>query len=126
MLIFTPEEVVAQATAVDDMLGLLCDVRFVRLEVELIAAAAELVRSVIFQVDAAEMRRAVIGAKAESIHVQLAQFGEAVSIAVVRIAVAIAFVKSDAVGVVFGHQRDIAPIYCSHDLPSILENMLDT
>lgn len=107
MLIFTPEEVVAQATAVDDMLGLLCDVRFVRLEVELIAAAAKLVRSVIFQVDAAEMRRAVIGAKAESIHVQLAQFGEAVSIAVVRIAVAIAFVKSDAVGVVFGHQRDI-------------------
>ena len=107
MLILAPEEVVAQSAAVDDVPGLLGDVRFVRLKVELVAAAAEFVGSVILQVDAAEMRGTVIGAEAESIHVQLAQFGETVTVAVVRIAVAVAFVEGDSIGIVFGHQRDV-------------------
>ena len=107
MLILAPEEVVTQSAAVDDVPGLLGDVRFVRLKVELVAAAAEFVGSVILQVDAAEMRGTVIGAEAESIHVQLAQFGETVTVAVVRIAVAVAFVEGDSIGIVFGHQRDV-------------------
>ena len=104
MLILAPEEVVTQSAAVNDVLGLLGDVRLVGLKVELVAAAAELVGGVIFQVDAAEMRGTVVGAEAEGVHVQLAQFGETVAVTVVRIAVAVAFVEGDAVGVVFGHQ----------------------
>ena len=81
--------------------GLLGDVRLVGLKVEVVAAAAELVGGVILQVDAAEMRGTVVGAEAEGVHIQLAQLGETVAVTVVRIAVAVAFVEGDAVGVVF-------------------------
>ena len=101
MLILAPEEVVTQSAAVDNVLGLLGDVRLVGLKVELVAAAAELVGGVIFQVDTAEMRGTVVGAEAEGVHIQLAQLGETVAVTVVRIAVAVAFVEGDAVGVVF-------------------------
>ena len=37
----------------------------------------------VFQIDAAEMRRTVIGTETEGIHVQLAQLGKAIAIAVV-------------------------------------------
>ena len=62
----------------------------------------------VFQIDAAEMRRTVIGAEAESIHVQLAQLGKAIAIAVVGVAVAVTLIKGNAVRVIFGNQRHIA------------------
>lgn len=63
MFILAPEEVVTQSAAVNDVLGLLGDVRLVGLKIELVAAAAELVGGVILQVDAAEMRGTVVARK---------------------------------------------------------------
>ena len=92
MFILAPEEVVTQSAAVNDVLGLLGDVRLVRLQIEFVASATKFVGGMVFQIDAAEMRRTVIGAETEGVHVQLAQFGETVAVTVVRIAVAVAFV----------------------------------
>ena len=62
----------------------------------------------VFQIDAAEMRRTVIGAETEGVHVQLAQFGKAITVAVVWVTVAVTLIKGDAVRIVFGYQRHIA------------------
>ena len=72
MLVLFPEQIITHASAIDDMLGLLGDVRLVRLQIEFVASATKFVGGMVFQIDAAEMRRTVIGAEAESIHVQLA------------------------------------------------------
>ena len=108
MLVLLPEQIVAHASAIDDMLGLLGDVRLVRLQIEFVASATKFVGGMVFQIDAAEMRRTVIGAEAESIHVQLAQLGKAIAIAVVGVAVAVTLIKGNAVRVIFGNQRHIA------------------
>ena len=105
VFVFSPEQVVAQSSAVDDVLGLLGDVGLVGLQVELVASPPEFVRGVIFQADAAEEGGAVIRPESEGVHVQLAQFRESVAVAVVRIAVAVAFVQGDAIRVVLGHER---------------------
>ena len=83
MFVLFPEQIIAHASAIDDMLGLLGDVRLVRLQIEFVASATKFVGGMVFQIDAAEMRRTVIGAEAESIHVQLAQLGKAITVAVV-------------------------------------------
>lgn len=57
MLIFFPKQIIAQSTAINDVLGLLGYVRFVWLQVELVAATAEFIRGMIFQADAAELCR---------------------------------------------------------------------
>ena len=76
------------------MLGLLGNVRLMRLQIKFITSATKFVSSMVFQIDAAEMRGTVVGAEAEGVHVQLAQFGETVAVTVVRIAVAVAFVEA--------------------------------
>ena len=108
VLVFFPEEVVADAAAVDDMACLLGDVSLVGLQVELIPPTAQLVGGMVFQVDAAEVGGSIVRPKAESIHVELAQFRESVAIAVVGVTVAVGLIECNAVGVVFCHQRDIA------------------
>ncbi len=108
MLVLFPEQIVAHASAIDDMLGLLSDVRLMRLQIKFITSATKFISGMVFQIDAAEMRRTVIGAETEGIHVQLSQFGEAVAIAVVWVTVAVTLIKGDAVRIVFGNQRHIA------------------
>ena len=107
VLVFLPEHVVRQASAVDDVLGLFGDIGFERFEVELVTATTELVGSVVFQAQTAELRRLVISTETEGIHVQLTDFGEAVAVHIVRIAVAVGFVGSNTVLVVFRYQRHI-------------------
>ena len=60
MLVFVEKHIVRQTSTVDDVFGLLRDVRFVRLQVELVTAATELIRRMIFQTDAAELSGTVI------------------------------------------------------------------
>ena len=60
MTIFIEKDVIGQPSAVDNMLGLFRNVRFVRLKIEFISTTAELVRRMILQTDAAELCRTII------------------------------------------------------------------
>ena len=104
MLVFFPEEVVRQASAVDDVLGLFGDVGFERFEVELVTAPTELVGSVVFDAQTAELARLVVRTQAEGVHVELTDFGKAVAIHIVRIAVAVGFVHGNAVFMIVRNQ----------------------
>lgn len=94
MLVLFPEQIIAHASAIDDMLGLLGDVRLMRLQIKFITSTTKFVSGMVFQIDAAEMRRTVIGAETEGIHVQLAQLGKAIAIAVVGVTVAVTLIKA--------------------------------
>ena len=89
MLIFTPEQIVAGTSTIDDVLGLFCDVGLMGLQIKLIATASELVGCMIFQIDATEVCRTIVGTETKGIHIQLPQFGESVSIRIIGVAVAI-------------------------------------
>ena len=107
MLILPEEDIVCQSSAVDDMLGLFSNIRFMRLKIKLVSAATKLICRVIFQTDAAELRRAIIGTQTESIHIQFSQLGKSVSVCIIRIAVTIRLVKSNPVRIVRRYQRSI-------------------
>ena len=55
VLVVVPELVVANATAIDDMLGLLGNICLVRLQVKLITSTAELVGGLLLEVQATEL-----------------------------------------------------------------------
>ena len=61
MTVLTEKDIVGQTSAVDNMLGLLCNICFMGLQVELVSSATELIRGMILQADAAELSRTVIG-----------------------------------------------------------------
>ena len=107
MLIFTPEQVIAGTSTIDDMLGLFCYVGLMGLQIKLIATASELVGCMIFQIDATEVRRTIVSTETKGIHVQLTEFGEAVIVTVIGITVAIAFIQGNTIGIIFSNQGDI-------------------
>ena len=107
MLIFTPEQVVAGTSTIDDVLGLFCDVGLMGLQIKLIATASELVGCMIFQIDATEVCRTIVSTETKGIHVQLTEFGEAVIVTVIGITVAIAFIQGNTIGIIFSNQGDI-------------------
>ena len=101
MLVFFPKQIITQSATIDNVLGLFGDIRFVRLQIKFIPSATELIRGMIFQTDTAELRRTVIGAQPECIHIQLSQLRETVPVRIIRITVPIRLIQSDAIRIVF-------------------------
>ena len=101
--------IVTQTTAIDNVLGLFGNIRFMRLQVKLISTTTELVGSVVFYINTAIVRRTVVSTHPESIHIQFSQFGKSVSIGIIRITVAICLIKGNTVTIILGYQRDISP-----------------
>ena len=101
MLVFFPKQIITQSATIDDVLGLFGDIRFVRLQIKFIPSAAELIRGMILQTDTAELRRTVIGAQPECIHIQLSQLRETVPVRIIRITVPIRLIQSDAIRIIF-------------------------
>ena len=100
MLVFLPEEVVCQTTAIDDVLGLLGDIRFKRFQIELVTSTMELVGSMIFDAQSAKLGRTIVRTKTEGIHIEFTDFGETVAIHIVRITVTVRLVHGDAINIV--------------------------
>ena len=116
MLVFLPEEVVSQTTAIDNVLGLFGNVGLERFKVELVATPTEFIGSVVFDVQTAELSGTIVSTETEGIHVELTDFRKAVSIHIVWITIAIGLIHSDTIYIVLRHQRSIG----SHVLlPSI-------
>ena len=107
VLVFVHEYVVSQSAAVYHVSCLLGYVGFVRLQVKLVASAAEFVGGVILYAQAAELRGAVISPQSEGVHVELAQLGETVAVGVIRVAVPVSLIEGHAVGAVLGHERGV-------------------
>ena len=74
MFVLVKKHVVGQASTIDDVLGLLRDVRFMRLQVKLVTPTTEFIRRVIFQTDTAELSGTIISPQPESIHIEFSQF----------------------------------------------------
>ena len=97
MLIVVPEFFVLETSAVYYVLCLLCDVSLVWLKVELVTASTILVGSVIFKAQTARVCRTIVGAQTKGVYVYLSKLRESVAIVVVRVAVTVALVYSNAV-----------------------------
>ena len=60
VLILLPEEVITEASAIDDMLGLLGNITLERLEVELVTPTAKFIGSVVLHVQSSELSRTIV------------------------------------------------------------------
>ena len=89
------------------MLGLLRNIRFMRLQIKFITTTTELISSMVFQIDTAEVRRTIVSTETESIHIQFTKFGETIIITVIRVTIAIAFIQRDTIRVIFCNQGDV-------------------
>ena len=107
MTIFIKEDIVCQTTAVYYMLGLLADICFMGLQIEITSTASEFICSMIFQADTAEMSRTVISSESECIHIQFSQFRETVTVSIVRISVSIRLIQCYTVCIVRRYERGI-------------------
>ena len=89
------------------MLSLLRNIRFMRLQIKFITTTTELISSMIFQIDTAEMCRAIVSTETESIHIQFTKFGETIIITIIRVTIAIAFIQGNTVRIIFCNQGDV-------------------
>ena len=104
MLVFLPEEVVCQSTAIDDMLGLFGNVTFERFHIKLVTTTTELIGRMILHTQTTELGRTIIGTETESVHVQLTDFRETISIHIVRITVTVRLIYGNAINIVLRYQ----------------------
>ena len=104
VLVLIEENIIRQSPAVNDVLGLFRNIRFVRLQIKLISSATEFIGGMIFQTDTAELCRTVICPQSECIHIQFAQFRESVPIRIIRITVAIRLIQRDTIRIVGRNQ----------------------
>ena len=72
-----------------------------RLQIKFITTTTELISSMVFQIDTAEVRRAIVSTETESIHIQFTKFGETIIITIIRVTVTIAFIQRDTVRIIF-------------------------
>ena len=95
--VVTPALHIVQTATVYVVTGLFGYVGHERLKVELVAASPELVCIMIFQSQTLCVGKSIKSVKAQAVRHKLAQLRKTVAVAVVRIAVAVAFIESQTV-----------------------------
>ena len=107
MLIAVYVLVEVNTPTIDNVFRLLGNVTLKGFEVEGITATAKLVGGVVFHAQLTHERGTVITAHAKGVHVQLTEFGETITVGIIRVAVAVRLVKRNAIRIVLIHERGI-------------------